>query len=79
MLTGTLTEDMVGINLSKSTKPQDQHNKQIMRQRSAVFRHIFLRLHSKQPLARGGTGAMPPKTFGECFFLQLLIYGVTFF
>ena len=29
-------------------------------------------------VARGGTGAMPPPTFGECFFLQL-IYVVTFF
>ena len=35
------------INFPKSTKTQ--HNKQIMRQRSAVFPHIFLRLHSKQP------------------------------
>ena len=43
-------EDMDGfckINFPKSTKAQ--RNKQIMRQRSAVFPHIFLRLHSKQP------------------------------
>ena len=35
------------INFPKSTKTQ--RNKQIMRQRSADFPHIFLRLNSRQP------------------------------
>ena len=35
------------INFPNSTKTQ--RNKQIMHQRSVVFSHIFLRLHSKQP------------------------------
>ena len=35
------------INVPKSTKTE--RNKQIRRQGSAVFPHIFLRLHSKQP------------------------------
>ena len=35
------------LNVPKSTKTQ--RNKQIMSQRSGVFLHIFLRLHSKQP------------------------------
>ena len=50
VIAGTLTVRygrFFPINFPKSTKTQC--NKQIMRQRSAVFPHIFLRLHSKQP------------------------------
>ena len=35
------------INFPKSTKTQ--RNKQVMRQRTAVFPHVLLHLHSKQP------------------------------